>query len=222
MLTPRPGPDYIPPLRFHALTRLYDWLVSSVLPEKRIKTLLVSEAVRWAPRRVLDLGAGTGTLTMMLKHALPEGEIVGLDADASALERARKKAARAGAAIELLLGDARSPALPARSFDGVVSSLFLHHLDRAGKLEALRGARRLLRPGGHIAILDWGRPHGLGTRAAFLLVQLLDGFRTTADNAAGLVPSFMAEAGFVGVRETHRARTVLGSLSIYCAEVEGG
>jgi hypothetical protein len=50
-------------------------------------------------------------------------------------------------------------------------------------------------------------------RVAFLPVQLLDGFETTADNVAGRLPALVSEAGFEQVEETHRQRTALGALS---------
>jgi hypothetical protein len=52
-------------------------------------------------------------------------------------------------------------------------------------------------------------------RVAFLAIQLLDGFATTADNVRGLRPTYMTEAGFRSVEETHREMTVFGTLSLY-------
>ena len=54
-------------------------------------------------------------------------------------------------------------------------------------------------------------------RLAFLAVQILDGFETTSDSVRGLLPPLMREAGFEEVAETHRERTVFGTLSLYRA-----
>ena len=54
-------------------------------------------------------------------------------------------------------------------------------------------------------------------RIACLPVQLLDGFRTTSDNVRGRLPELIAGAGFRGVAETHRERTIFGILSLYRA-----
>ena len=54
-------------------------------------------------------------------------------------------------------------------------------------------------------------------RAAFLGVQLLDGFPNTRDNVAGRLPELFVEAGFHGVSETRSFPTVLGSMSLYRA-----
>jgi len=66
-------------------------------------------------------------------------------------------------------------------------------------------------------VADWGRAPGLVMRAAFLTVQLLDGFSTTADNVRGRLPEYMTSAGFRSVQETGRHSTVFGSLSFYRA-----
>jgi hypothetical protein len=54
-----------------------------------------------------------------------------------------------------------------------------------------------------------------------LAVQLLDGFATTEDGVRGLLPEYMKEAGFEGVAETHRERTVSGTLALYRAVKPG-
>jgi hypothetical protein len=93
----------------------------------------------------------------------------------------------------------------------------LHHLVLADKARTLRAAFELLRPGGELHVADWGKAQSVVMRAAFLGVQLLDGFRTTRDNVAGKLPGLMQEAGFVEVSETHHEATLFGTLSLYQA-----
>jgi len=88
-------------------------------------------------------------------------------------------------------------------------------LSAADKRRTLRQAYDLLRPGGELHIADWGKPSSVLTRLAFLGVQLLDGFETTADNVRGRLVQLAREAGFVAVRETRRETTLLGALSFY-------
>jgi hypothetical protein len=54
-------------------------------------------------------------------------------------------------------------------------------------------------------------------RAAFLSVQLLDGFETTGDNVSGRLPEILAGAGLRDVRERRRLRTISGSMVLLSA-----
>src|SRR5512147_1850064 len=92
---PAAGADWLLPL-YDPLTRLLG--TGSALAR------LVEQAKLAAGQRVLDLGCGTGALTLTAKRAQPGIEIVGVDPDARALARARHKAERAGLAIRFEQG----------------------------------------------------------------------------------------------------------------------
>ena len=211
------GVPYIPALRFDWLTRFYDPVVRVALKEERFKRRLIEQARIEAGQRVLDLGCGTATLTIMLKQACPAAHVVGLDADSRVLAIARKKVVAAGVEIELREGMASAPPFAPASFDRIVSSLVFHHLRTEEKRRTLAAARELLRPGGELHIADWGKAQNVLMRVAFLAIQLLDGFESTADNVQGRLVPLMTEAGFVPVTEESREMTVFGTLSLYRA-----
>lgn len=208
---------YIPPLRFRWLTRLYDPVLRLTMRDERFKARLIAQASIRADQRVLDLGCGTGTLTVMLKQACPEATVAGLDVDSEALGMARERAAARGLDIEFYEALATDPPFRPESFDCIVSSLLFHHLEPTAKRGALERAFDLLRPGGELHVADWGRPHDPLMRAAFVAVQILDGFATTRDNVRGLLPRYIQASGFTGVRETQRNRTLFGTLAFYRA-----
>jgi ubiquinone/menaquinone biosynthesis C-methylase UbiE len=126
--------------------------------------------------RVLDLGCGTGTLTLLIKSYHSKADVLGLDADPKVLEVARAKAAKAGLNVRLDHGMAFELPYPDASFDRVVSSLMFHHLTRENKERTLKEVFRVLRPSGELHVADYGKAQNKLMRVAFLLVQMLDGF----------------------------------------------
>ena len=209
------GTSYIPALSHDWLTTLYDGVVGLTLPERRFKAALIKQAGIQAGHRVLDFGSGTATLSLMARQHTPQAEITGVDVDAKIIDIARRKIAAAGAAVALDRYDGVSLPYPDGYFDRVISSLVFHHLGPRQKHAALMEIRRVLKPGGELHIADWGKAHNLPMRGLFLLVQLLDGFATTADNVAGLLPGYIRRARFSAVAETRRFSTVFGTLSLY-------
>jgi SAM-dependent methyltransferase len=214
---PTESHDYLPALRFSALTRIYDPVVRLTTREGTFKRLLIDQASPAPGQRVLDLGCGTGTLAIQVKEYEPAAEVVGLDADPEMLERAEAKAAEA--AVEVQLDEGYSNDLPYEDerFDLILSTLFFHHLDTAPKRETLREIARVLRPGGELHVADWGPPSDPLMRAASLSIRLLDGFSNTRENFAGALPDLFEECGLVEASETRRLRTPFGSLALYRA-----
>ena len=209
--------EYLPALRFPALTRFFDPLVHFVMGEARFKRALVEQAAPQAGQRILDLGCGTGTLALMVKEAAAGAEVIGLDADPEILALAREKAGAAGAEIQL--DEGLSTDLPYKdgSLDAVVSTLFFHHLSGADKRRTASEIARVLRPGGELHVVDYGRPSDPVMRVAITTVRLFDGFENTRDNVAGALPEIFGSGGFEEVSEGQRFRTVFGSLSLYRA-----
>ena len=93
--------QYMPALGVDWLTPLHDPLLLWVMREEQFRRHLMRQA-RIAPGyRVLDLGCGTATLTIMLKQTHPEATVIGLDGDPKVLEIGRTKARQAGVEITL-------------------------------------------------------------------------------------------------------------------------
>lgn len=208
---------YVPALRFRWLTPAYDLVVRYTTREATFKSALLDQARIQSGHTVLDLACGTGTLTITAKQRVSGAQVFGLDGDPQILEIARAKARRAGASIQF--GDALSHSMPYTdaSFDRVLCSLFFHHLSTSDKHRTLREICRVLKPGGELHIADWGAAANPLMRAAFIGIQVLDGFTNTSDNIRGLLPQFMREADLVDVAETRRFSTMWGTLSLYKA-----
>jgi ubiquinone/menaquinone biosynthesis C-methylase UbiE len=203
---------YIPALSFRGLTPLYDPLLRWGMREQAFKRRIVEQANIQPEQEVLDLGCGTGTLTLMLKRSAPAASITGLDGDKEVLARARSKAKEAGIDIRWDEGMAYELPYPERSFDIVVSSLVIHHLIHADKLRAFREAGRVLRPGGKLWIMDFGPPYNLLTRAQVTIMKDLE---EAADNFQGRILPMLREAGFPEAREVEHMNTIFGPIWLY-------
>jgi ubiquinone/menaquinone biosynthesis C-methylase UbiE len=209
--------EFLPALGFSWLTPLFDVVLAWTTREKAFRRLLVDQANLSAARSVLDLGCGTGTLAVLIKRLFPQATVVGLDADEAMLGRARAKASAANANVQFDRGLAQALPYKDSSFDRVVSTLFLHHLDAAQKRRALKEVLRILRPGGELHVADWGRPTGPIMRGMFLVVRMSDGFSVTRDSVTGRVPRLISQAGFVGVRERGVMNMQFGTLRFLAA-----
>jgi len=202
---PAAGADWLLPL-YDPFTRLLG--TASALAR------LVEQAQLGAGQRVLDLGCGTGALTLVAKRAQPGIEIVGLDPDPKALARATRKAAREGLAITFQQGFGDALPFADGSFDRVLSSFMFHHLESEQKPAVLREVRRVLRPGGRLHLLDFGGAgHGIG---AFLarLVHREESLRANTDDA---LTGLMRGAGFAEAAETEQRGSLVGGLIYYRA-----
>ncbi|HWF49568.1 MAG TPA: class I SAM-dependent methyltransferase [Solirubrobacteraceae bacterium] len=101
--------------------------------------------------RVLELGTGTGETARRVLARHPRAALVGIDAGAEMLARAR--AALPPARVDLRLGRLED-LLPEGPFDLVVSVLAVHHLDGPGKADLFVRAAAVLAPGGRLVLGD--------------------------------------------------------------------
>lgn len=209
--------NYIPALRFNWLTPLYDTVVRYTTRETAFKSALVDEIAPRSGDRILDVGCGTGTLSMLMKAREPSALIAGIDADPTVLAMARGKASEEGLEISFEQGMADNLPYPYSAYDCVVSSLFFHHLKPAVKLAVLREIHRVLRPNGRLKIADWGRPSNTLMNLLSKGIVLLDGKETTQDNFDGRMPGYVSECGFQDVRETQAFNTMFGTIRLLTA-----
>jgi demethylmenaquinone methyltransferase/2-methoxy-6-polyprenyl-1,4-benzoquinol methylase len=121
-------------------------------------------AMHWLRPRpgqlLIDLCCGTGDLALLLAARVrPGGEVIGIDAAQAPLTIAAERAGRQPwLPLRWCRGDALATGLESGRADGVVMAYGLRNLSDPGA--GLRELRRLLRPGGRGAVLDFNRPGG--------------------------------------------------------------
>jgi ubiquinone/menaquinone biosynthesis C-methylase UbiE len=204
---------FIPAAGWDFLLPLYDPL-QWILGGDALKLPLIEQARLEPALRVLDIGCGTGSLTLLIKRRHPAIEVVGLDPDPRALAVAKRKAERAGLGVQLDQGFSDRLPYPDAAFHRVFSSLMFHHLGRDEKAATLREVRRVLRPGGSFHLLDFGPPHSRFARGVVHLFHRAEHLR---DNLEDRIPALLGEAGFAGPQELMHRGTLVGSLSYYRA-----
>jgi ubiquinone/menaquinone biosynthesis C-methylase UbiE len=165
---------------------------------------------------VLDVGCGKGAATFLLaERVVPQGRVVGLDASAGMLERARLLAEQRGVAgIDWMLGDAAAPGLPSASVDVVASSLVLFFLPEP--VAALRAWREVLAPEGRLGVTTFGSFAPAIDALSALLQPYLPGGGldpsapaqpSAFDSDAG-VEEMLTDAGFTDLTTRHLEVTV--------------
>lgn len=212
--------NYIPALRYRWMTRWYDTLMARVFPENQVRMALIDSAAIQKGQRILEFGVGTASLSILLKQIHPLPEVIGIDVDPEVLRIARQKIKKSGVFMVVEQYDGSILPFADQSFDRVVTCLVLHHLDPKQKRQSLREMRRVLKPGGSLHVADWGKPSNWRMRLAYYMVQVLDGFKTTAENVQGKLPEIFQEAGFHMVNEFGKVDTVFGTMRIYSAYEE--
>lgn len=166
---------------------------------------------------LLDLACGTGNLLPLLAEwDTRVDRYLGADLSPEMLAGAAPRAGLAPFPAALLAADAAAIPLRDGSVDTLVSASALH--DWPDPAAVLAEARRVLRPGGRLLLLDWSRGR-ITMQALNLALRIArNPFRRmyTRDEAAAL----LASAGFRIVAQDQRAITWLWEMMMFEAIVD--
>ncbi len=160
----------------------------------------------------LEVAVGTGLNLPFYPAAVP---LTGVDLSPEMLALTRRRAAEAGRDVTLLEANAQELPFPDSSFDTVVSTLAMCSVpdDRA----ALTEMHRVLRPGGHLLLLDHVASSNVVIRAGQRLVELVT-IRVASDYQTRRPLLLLTDIGFV-VEDSHRSK--VGTVERLCARKLG-
>lgn len=184
-----------------------------------------------APRKLLDLATGTGDLAEAIARELPDARVTGADFSEPMLEIAKK---RDVPNVEWLVADAMALPFPDGEFDAVTVAFGLRNM--ASWPDAIREMSRVLRPGGHLVVLDFSLPSPSVLRRAYRfylhrvlprVAGALTGERGAYEYLSGSIERFPSGAAMCGLLrangfETAEAEALSGGIaSIYTARKAG-
>lgn len=192
--------EYLPAAGHDHLLPFYD-LLTKVMGVGKIHRDLIQHADLEDGHRVLEVGTGTGNVAVLAKKRAPGIAVTATDPDPLALRRARKKSK----AITFERAFAEDLPYADASFDRVLSSLMLHHLNAEKKTLALAEIRRVLAPGGTLSLVDLiDDGHGLAAHRTMRQASFADD-----------VPSMLLEAGFSSAEEVGRRSSRIGTVGYW-------
>ena len=131
----------------------------SLRQDPRWRSFLVSQVPSDAGR-VLDVASGTAAVAIELARAHPDRTVVGVDQSPEMLAAGRERVARSCLSDRIELREARAEDLPLadEEFDAVTFTYLLRYVDDVPA--TLRELVRVVRPGGTVAMLEFGLPRG--------------------------------------------------------------
>ena len=141
---------------FGSMAESYDSLIHRAVPRYDEMIARLVGYLPLEPRRVLELGCGTGNLSLQLANRFPLAELTLVDGSAEMIEVVRLRIAESkslsASRVAYVESKFEELDLPARSFDLVVSSISLHHVvDKAALYQRIKS---VMMPGGRFCFAD--------------------------------------------------------------------
>ena len=123
--------------------------------EKTLRRKTLDLAQMKSGDKILEIGCGTGTLSLAAKARVEaSGEVAGIDIAPEMIAVASRKAVRKGVDVSFQLGSIEKIPFPDNWFDTVMCSFMIFHMPEDVRRPGLAEIFRVLKPGGHLFIID--------------------------------------------------------------------
>jgi ubiquinone/menaquinone biosynthesis C-methylase UbiE len=173
---------------------------------RRLRRLTVDNALIKPGDSVLDVGCGTGEVTLLAKTRAKADKVYGIDPAPEMITVARRKATRKKLDIDFRVGVIESLPFPDSSIDVVTSSLMMHHLPEDLKVRGLAEIYRVLKPGGRLLIADFMRPTGSFLNHIFIAFTRHRGLKSGIED----IQKLLKAAGFGQIAQSDENVLVIG------------
>ena len=173
---------------------------------RRLRKMTVDQALINPGDSVLDVGCGTGEVTLLAKIRVKQGSVYGIDPAPEMIAVARKKASRKGLEIDFRVGVIEALPFPDSSIDVVTSSLMMHHLPQDLKERGLVEIYRVLKPGGRLLIADFMRPTGSFLNHLFIAFTRHQRLQKGIED----LQTLLKEAGFSQITQAKEKVLIIG------------
>ena len=174
---------------------------------RRLRHMTVDQALIKPGDNVLDVGCGTGEITLRAKtRAGKDGQVFGIDPAQEMITVARNKAMRKGLAIDFRVGEIESLPFTDASIDVVTSSLMMHHLPDDLKVRGLAEIYRVLKPGGRLLITDFMRPTGSFLNHLFIAFTRHHGLKSGIED----FPTLLEDRRFSQITKLEEQILIIG------------
>ena len=177
---------------------------------------IIKSQISDEPQDILDLGCSVGMSTFALQEVYPQAKITGLDLSPYFLAVAHYRSQQRNAQVTWVHAAAESTGLPAGSFDLVSTFLMFHELPQSATREIFHEARRLLRPGGYLTIMDMNPKSEVYAKMPPYILTLLKSTEPYLDEYFALdIEQTLVEAGFTAPTitcNTPRHRTIIAQV----------
>lgn len=170
--------------------------------EARLNKWLAQQVKLPKGAQVLDIGCGTGLLTVQIAESDSDINVIGIDASKPMIEVANRKRNRDNCHFQQALGEELP--FPDNHFELVSSALFFHHVDQQLKHQTLQEIRRVLKPDGELLIADMDKPYtALGWAMSWTAWKLLRQ-PEIKENMDGILRQEIEAVGFTNMTELAR------------------
>ncbi|OKH19910.1 class I SAM-dependent methyltransferase [[Limnothrix rosea] IAM M-220] len=169
-----------------------------------------------APETIVDIGCGAGLSTEALQELFPDAQVTGVDLSPYFLAVASYRTAQAEKQLTWLHAAGEATTLPDNSVDLVSCSLVFHELPQSAAIAIFREAKRILKPGGHFAMMDMNPQAEVYRTMKPYILTLLKSTEPYLDQYFALdVGTELVKAGFNAPyleENTARHRTVIAQV----------